>query len=373
MGMRLGSAHGLGAHVWRLLISALAVTLLMTLGATSASAAKSATCSVTNTDSGRTYPRLQQAVDAAKPGAHLVVKGHCHGGTFIDKSLGIVGKETKRTGKPVLDGDAKARVLTIKPKVKVSIRAIVIRDGRARLGQNGGGIANKGRLVLRDVVVRRNTAGSIGGGIYNQGVVRISGDSRVTHNRLLATTNAYGAAIANRGRLALGGTTRVRSDPSRGIAMYSTGTVVMNGRSNSNGCWNDGSLTMNDASSYSDGYSVLNGDGTLTMNDTSSIHDMGDRGGVRNYGSLTMNDASSIHDNHATFDVLGDSGGVSNAGILTMNDSSSIHDNHADGGGPPRGGGVFNYAHATLSGVYCAPHTYANVYGNSPDDCYFES
>ena len=86
MGNRLTPTHGhLGVRP--LLLAGLAVvTCITTLGATSASAAKSATCTVTNTDTGRTFPRLQQAVDAAKPGAHLVVKGTCLGGTFIDKA-----------------------------------------------------------------------------------------------------------------------------------------------------------------------------------------------------------------------------------------------------------------------------------------------
>ncbi len=69
MDRRLTTTQGM----WRLLVAAItALALVMALGATSASAARSATCSVTDTDSGRTYPRLQTAVDAAKPGAHLV-------------------------------------------------------------------------------------------------------------------------------------------------------------------------------------------------------------------------------------------------------------------------------------------------------------
>lgn len=175
MGMRLGSAHGLGAHTRWLLISALAVALLVTLGASSASAATSATCSVANPDSGRTYTRLQQAVDAAKPGAHLIVMGTCHGGTFINKDLAIVGKSTKRTGKAVLDGDGKARVLVVKPGVKVSIRSLTIRKGVAKWTQSGGAISNRGKLTLRDVIVRKNRMGSL----YNEGRLQILGRDKV--------------------------------------------------------------------------------------------------------------------------------------------------------------------------------------------------
>ena len=76
-------------------------------------------------------------MDAAKPGAHLVVKGTCLGGTFIDKSLAIRGVKTRRTGKPILDGHDRARVLTIKPKVKVSIQSLVIRDGKPAASRMG--------------------------------------------------------------------------------------------------------------------------------------------------------------------------------------------------------------------------------------------
>ena len=166
MGMKSGRAHGLGTHGWRSLVATLAAALLVTLGATSASAAKSATCSVTNTDSGRTYPRLQQAVDAAKPGAHLVVRGTCHGGTFIDKEPRHQRAPRRaRTGKPVLDGGiesfGKARPSPDhQAKVKVNIRGLVIRDGKATRIPNGGGISNKGKLTLRDVVVRGQRSGA---------------------------------------------------------------------------------------------------------------------------------------------------------------------------------------------------------------------
>jgi len=83
--------HHLGTHGWlRLVLAALLVLVfLLTLEASPAAAAKSATCSVTNTDSGRTYTRLQTAVDAAKPGARLVV-GVC--------PLGETGEEAVPCG-----------------------------------------------------------------------------------------------------------------------------------------------------------------------------------------------------------------------------------------------------------------------------------
>ena len=276
MYMRLGSAHGLGVHGWRWLISALAVALLMALGATSASAAPSATCTVTNTDTGRTFPRLQRAVDAAKPGAHLVVKGTCLGGTFIDKSLAIRGVKTRRTGKPVLDGgrppytaEGSTRVLTIKPKVKVRIQSLVIRDGRAGRIPDGGGISNKGRLTLRNVIVRGNTAWRHGGGIYNAGVLRMEGGTAVKSNLAAGPTGlGSGSGVYNTGYLVIADRTRIHSN-SGGAGVINAGTLVMN------------DATTISANDWGWGRSSVHNTGTLVMNDNSSITE---QAGVTNSG-----------------------------------------------------------------------------------------
>ena len=216
MDPRLTTTHG----TLRACIAAVvALALLVTLGATSASAAKATTCSVANTDTGRTYIRLQQAVDAAKPGAHLVVKGTCHGGTFIDKDLVIVGTKTKRAGESDLTGGNKARVLVIKQGVKVHIRGLTIRKGKATRIRNGGGIANKGTLSLRDVVVRGSEA-SLGGGIYNEGVLRVTGRSVVKRNS---------SGVHNVGHLILGGASRIYRNDDCGV--HNGGDFVMNGKS----------------------------------------------------------------------------------------------------------------------------------------------
>jgi hypothetical protein len=386
--------------LWRLLVAAIvALALTVTLGAMSASATKSSSCQVTNTDTGRTFPRLQQAVDAAKPGAHLIVKGTCYGGTFIDKDLAIVGKKTKRSGKPVLDGDNKARVLTIKPTVKVSIRSLVIRKGRASRVPDGGGISNKGRLTLLDVVVGGNWAASRGGAIFNEGVLRVLGASRVKGNG--TGTFGLGPAVFNLGHLVLGGSSRIVSND--GSPLANEGTIIMNGASNISrntafrvgrtGPTNRGTFMMNDRSSVAEGSGFWN-EGALTMNDESSIHhnlragpslqcgggSLG--GGVRNMGSLVMNDASSIRDNIASGGCSGPpylsrGGGVYNEGTVTMTGASRITGNEAGAAAvglrePGLGGGLYDASGGILNGVYCAPHTYANVYGNTPDDCYFE-
>jgi hypothetical protein len=393
----------LGTHGWlRLLVAAaLVLVLILTLEASPAAGASREACRVTNAGTGRTHARLQQAVNAAQPGDRLVVKGVCRGGTFIDKDIAITGVKTRRTGKPVLDGDGKARVLTVKPTVKVSVRSLVIRDGKATRIPDGGGISNKGRLTLRDVVVRDNHAAGRGGGIHNEGVLRMQGRTVVKNNLGALAQRGSGSGVYNAGRLILADRSRITSNTG-GSGVVNAGSLVMNGSSSISrsdfgrgvsGVTNSGDWTMNDSSSISDEGSLSNA-GNLVMNDTSSIHhnritggmlgcDTGHGGGVHNSGSLTLNDSASIHHNvvwggcghHAPPYERARGGGVYNSGSLTMTGSSRIHTNEAmtdSHGVAGLGGGLYNASGGTLDGVNCAPQTYANVHGNTPDDCYFE-
>ena len=53
------------------------------------------------------------------------------------------------------------------------------------------------------------------------------------------------------------------------------------------------------------------------------------------------------------------------AGTFRMVGTSSISGNTAS----QSGGGLYR-VRGTLTGVSCGPGTYANVYGNSPNDCF---
>ena len=149
---------------------------------------------------------------------------------------------------------------------------------------------------------------------------------------------------------------------------------------------------MNDLSSISgnlsrgdweQGGGVGNG-GLFVMNDASSVsgNTAFAGGGVGNERRLVMNDASSISGNSA---VLG--AGVHNWRRLTMTGSAAITGNTATnvGGGvyivnedstaayPASRAGIQPGAEpeSILVGVTCGPQTDANVYGNSPDDCFY--
>ena len=318
-------------------------------------------CVVRDTATGTSYSSLQSAVDAAAPWGKLSVHGECHGGTLIDRPLVIEGEEVGQGGRPTLDGDDRRRVVAIKQGVVVTIRGLTIERGRAF--RIGGGILNRGTLVLRDVVVRRSRADGGGGGIYNEGTLRLRGASRISTNR-----NGYGSA-----------------------GLYNSGIASLNDASSIShndvyGVLNVGRLTLNDRSSIDAnvGYGVQNGEpdvcgrdacgegtsGSLTLNATSSIsanRSFLEAYGVRNFnGVVTLNDASSIsgHRNGAwSFGVYLDSG------TLTMTGSSVIRDNHRRQGSTGIGGGILAGPNVSLVGVICAPLENANVYGNTPTDC----
>ena len=419
MDTRLTTTYG----IWRSLIAAtLALALLATLGATSASAASPTACRVQNTNTGKTYAALQAAVDTASKGDRLTVRGVCVGGTVIDKALVIEGVATPTLGYTVLDGDHRTRVLLITEGVRVKLRSLVIRDGRARpglfpkhsphgrrcedshikCGDEGGGIHNFGALALRDVLVRDNSARGAGGGIDNRrsGTLTLY-NSRITHNE----SGAYGGGIHNLGTLALQGTS-VRSNTvngSGGGISNDDGSVTLNdsrisgnrSRYGGGGVWNGGSLVLNGSSRISgnrargEGGGVY-GAGALVLNGSSLISrntGEGRGGGVFGLGgTVTLNDNSRISGNTVLFYERGSGGSgppTGRAGTgggvyvddtdesirVLLNDSGSITGNTAEGAG----GGLAFYGDFVTSSVFtCAPSDGANVYRNTPDDCYIE-
>lgn len=430
MGGSLVTQHG----AWRLLIAAIvALALVLTLGANSASAASPKACRVKDLGSSKTYSQLQAAVNAARKGARLTVRGTCKGETVIRKNLTILGTRSKRSGLPRLSGDRKSRVLRIEKGAHVTMRGLVITQGKVLVRMKGtsrrtgvgGGILNRGTLVLLDVQVWRNRTGEYGagdgGGVYNKGRLVLKGSTKITRN------SSPGGAVGNLGTLVMNGRSSISGNGGEYLGgIWNTGTVVMNGRSSiSNnggegpgGVSNSGRFTMNDDSTISrngswegPGGATNWYEGVFTMNDRSSIRGNsgtdGSGGGLANRGgTVTMTGQSSISGNFATYG----GGGVSHSNYrghkatFTMRDTSSIAGNVSEVGGgggveigsgvfrmegasavtantaPPRqedadssynpgdGGGIF-VSGGTLVGVTCGAG--GNVHGNTPDDCYF--
>jgi hypothetical protein len=306
---------------------ALAASLV---AATPAAAASPTACRVKNLDTGVTKYSLLKAHDAAKKGHRLTVRGVCAGPTTISKSLTITGIRTRSSGKPILDGKLSGSVVTVRgpsgsSPIKVTMKSLTVRNGATDWA--GGGILNEGHLVLRDVVVRANTAANPGGGV----------------------------ASIIRGTLTLNGSSSIRGNHSgtSGGGVASTGTFILNGSS---------SIKDNTAAFGSGG--VFNSEGTLTMNGSSTIEGNAAlfSGGVSNQGTLVMKDSSSIRANTAD----NYAGGVGNEGLLKMRGSASITANVTTG----PGGGVYNDG-GTLDGVRCPmPGAKPNVRDNTPDNCY---
>jgi hypothetical protein len=416
--------------IWRILIAtAVALALLVTLGAASATAASPTACRVQNTDSGKDYQTPQAAVDAARKGDRLTVRGTCIGGTVIDRNLVIEGINTTTLGKATLSGAGKVRVVETEKGVRVKLRGLVIMRGGVVIkgsllrldGYNGHvrgtGILNRGRMILRDILVTRNglrgacwggtTVGcdsSGWGAVYNTGSLILNGTSRFSGNW---------DGVYNTGRLRLNGASIISGRPS----VQNGGVLVLNSASRigaldlehrGGGVYNSGTLTLNDTSAISGNKGGVTFGGTLVLNDASQSSD--NEQGVRSGGTVTLNGSSSIRDNHLPYSYCGGSGlycwpfnkggGVylSGGGSLTLNDSSSISGNSvSDAGGGVylatfdgrgqvrasltlndsstisgnaalRGGGVWFSPHtATLTGVTCGPG--GNVHANTPDDC----
>jgi hypothetical protein len=414
----LGAHHVRGRS--RMTIATIVVLVVgVAFGATSVSAGTPGDCLVRSGRMDRAYKRLQPAVDAARRGDRLTVRGTCRGSTIIDRKLAIVGVSSQELGRPILSGAGKGRVLRVEPGIRVKVQDLVILRGKMLAARGkagyGGGIVNRGKLTLVDVEVRRNTAGQAGrgggGGIYNTGTLTLRGATRISGN-----FSPDGGGIHNSGTLLMKGSAAVSANGAEsGGGIYNEGALTMSGSSairtnggeDAGGVTNLGTLTMNGSSIISGNSGGLKGPGggvyngrsaILTMNGESAVRGNTSvstgGGGVANEGGFVrLNDEATINDNSAPC-----CGGVDTwgQGTFTMRDSSSIRGNTADsgpGGGVSVRGGTFRMSgtsfisgntasqsggglyrvRGTLTGVSCGPGTYANVYGNSPADCFLES
>ena len=260
------------------LISVLALTGSLLALPSTVAAGSASTCTVVNRTQGTTYHVLQSAANTASSYDVLQVRGLCFGTTTISQNLFIQGRTTA-AGPAILDGDGGGRVLWINAGYTVGIRNLKIRHGLAHydgidvLTGQGGGIYNKGRLRLTNVVVRDNRGEADGGGMFVDG-----------------------------GRLALKGNTTVRKNFGGGVLVYQ-GVMSM---------WNTSSVYGNtEGVTYGGG--VWSEASQFTMNDSSTIFGnaapfLGGGLYADESGSVTMNDASSIHDNSV---ASGGGGGIS--------------------------------------------------------------
>jgi predicted outer membrane repeat protein len=294
-------------------------------------------CKVRNVTRGVTYGSLAAAVNKARNGNKLTVKGTCKGSTTItDKRLTILGVRTKKSGAPTLFSNGKASVLKIKgPKSVVALKKLSVKGNPNKvLTFEGGGIrVRRGKLTLHNTVVRGFTVSRWAGGISAYfATVKLLGNSTVRNN--IAAGHGGGIYAEGHGQIVMTGTSSVQ----RNVSNNDGAGIDLEG----------GNLIMFDQSSIVDNHCLPSGDG--------------DGGGVYSEGdTVAMFGSSTIARNSAR-----SGGGVLAQSRLEMSPTSSITDNTAriDGGGL-KGVSLF----FVPVGVVCAPAPNANVYGNSPDQC----
>jgi hypothetical protein len=344
-----------------LMVVSVALGLMLALAAADPSAA-SAACKVTNATRGGTYKSLAAAVKAAGNGNTVVVRGACVGATEIsNKRLTIVGKWTRQYGAPTLRGDSRRSVLTVGGDLgKVTLKKLTVAGEPARvLRRGGGGITNViSTLVLQDVRVKGFTTLEGGGGIANvEGTVRLLGTTKVVNNESIQGSG--GGIRNNSGTVVLSDQALVAFNTAReggGIACAGSGSsVVLKGTA---------SVRAN-TTTASDGGGIKGDYGPVTLSGNASISGNTSfqyGGGYAGSGVLTMAGEASISDNTA---VVG--GGIKSGGDIVMAVTSTVTGNTATA----YAGGI-DHRDGSRSGVVCDPEPGANVFDNSPDDCYFD-
>jgi hypothetical protein len=117
------------------------------------------------------------------------------------------------------------RILEVAPTGNLTVKACTLRDGRAPLLANGGGILNRGALTLTGSTLMNNTAGASGGGIYNSGTMTFTSSS-ITGNSTGLLGNG-GAVYNNSGTMTFTSTPiRINSAVLQGGGIFTVGGIV---------------------------------------------------------------------------------------------------------------------------------------------------
>jgi hypothetical protein len=302
-------------------------------------------CAISNTRTHKGYSALQQAIDAAKAGDTLEIKGTCVGNTSIDRDITLRGVTNKAfPGTVTLDGGKQGTVLTINGGT-TTVQSLTITNGQT--SSSGGGIYLATAAVLVDVVVTGNTADAtrFGGGI----------EADLGSSLTLINSTVSGNSAGSSGGI----------DMFRAKASLTNSVVSGNHATRTPGPNVDGCGFGDPAVVYACAGGIWNYQGSLALiNSTVSANSAGYRGGglatyVRLFtdgtprsGLTTLSGATSISANTA-----GDSGG----GIFLVNPVA------APAFGVRAADGTSTYKDP-ISGATLPVWT-GSVSGNSPDQC----
>jgi peptidoglycan-N-acetylglucosamine deacetylase len=187
-------------------------------------------CRVTNAETGVTRRSISKAVDGASPGQRLRLQGTCKGDVTIRGDVRIAGSRSGSSGPPTILGTGSRSVVRVRAGASLTLVGLTVRGGHAPDG--GGGIRNRGTLVLRDTIIRGNRSEGRGGGLLNGvgGAARLLGSSSVRGNT--AAVSGGGILNVSGASLTLDGTSVVsRNQAPAGGGIDNRGTLVMKGAS----------------------------------------------------------------------------------------------------------------------------------------------
>jgi hypothetical protein len=322
---------------------------------------------------------VQAALDASAAGVTIVVRGTCVGTTVVSKNAIIRAARVRSSYRATLDGNLAGSVITVNQGVTLRLERLIITRGFFSYSDphpGGGGILNRGTLVMTRSIIRENT-GHQGGGIANLGNATIL-KSTIDHNG-----DYEGGNIWNAGTLVVKDSKIIHGVGRFGQGLWNaTGGSARLVRT---------SVTDSDPGLPFSGGGIENhGDLTLSRSDVSRNASVWG-GGILNQGRARI-DSSTVTHNTSTFSgggilngpafapgsggeqlVLTDSivssntsnfgGGIYNKGAVTLDRPSRIGRNTA--GAVGQGGGMFNDPGATVAGVTKDTFTPANI----PDQC----
>jgi Domain of unknown function (DUF4347) len=184
--------------------------------------------------------------------------------------------------KLIINGNNASRVFNI-ISGNVTIGGLSITKGQVAesLG-SGGGIYNRGTLILNGVTVRLSKAAYQGGGILNSGTLTLN-NSTVIYN----DARSFGGGIANFGTLTLNNST----------VSGNTGSGYGGGILNSDSINTFGTLTLNNSTvsgnTASEGGGIYNSVSKVTLNNSTISGNKASLrgGGIANLGDLALNNS----------------------------------------------------------------------------------